>query len=39
VTPMPSGYPGSANGFQTPYPAQTYAPSNYTTPYPTQPAH
>ncbi len=39
VTPMPSGYPGSANGFQTPYPAQTYAPSNYTTPYPTPPPH
>jgi hypothetical protein len=39
VTPMPSGYPGATNGFQTPYPAQTYAPSNYTTPYPTQPPH
>jgi hypothetical protein len=39
VTPMPSGYPGSANGFQTPYPAQTYAPSNYTTPFPTQAPH
>jgi hypothetical protein len=39
VTPMPSGYPGSPNGFQTPYPAQTYAPSNYATPYPTQPPH
>jgi hypothetical protein len=39
VTPMPSGYPGSSSGFQTPYPAQTYAPSNYTTPYPTQGPH
>jgi hypothetical protein len=39
VTPMPSGYPGAPNGFQTPYPAQTYAPSNYTTPYPTPPPH
>jgi hypothetical protein len=39
VTPLPSGYPGSSSGFQTPYPAQTYAPSNYTTPYPTQQPH
>ncbi len=39
VTPMPSGYPGSANGFQTPYPAQTYAPSSYASPYPTQTPH